>query len=162
VFEVPTGVVADTVGRRMSLLLCLVTLFVTTLLYVAIRLARLGILGVLWVSVFLGLDTRSIRAPWTPGWSTPSRPPATRSRSSGCSPGEMFFGAAMLVGTIGGGLLGQIRLDIPYLVRAALVVPLFLLAWFRMPEWASPPSAAAAAGAGRAAARFSSRGCATD
>src|SRR2546422_5548981 len=35
VFEIPTGVVADTVGRRASLLLCLATLFVTTLLYVA-------------------------------------------------------------------------------------------------------------------------------
>ena len=34
VFEIPTGVVADTVGRRISLLLCLATLFVTTLLYV--------------------------------------------------------------------------------------------------------------------------------
>src|SRR5881628_34477 len=46
----------------------------------------------------------------------------------------MLFGAAMLVGTIGGGLLGQIHLYIPYLVRAAVVVPLFLLAWFHMPE----------------------------
>src|SRR2546430_7041710 len=40
-----------------------------------------------------------------------------------------------------GGLLGQIRLDIPYLVRAALVVPLFLLAWFRMPELGFTPRA---------------------
>src|SRR3989442_6144138 len=53
----------------------------------------------------------------------------------------MLFGAAMLVGTIGGGLLGQIRFDIPYLVRAALVVPLFLLAWFRMPELGFAPRA---------------------
>jgi len=53
----------------------------------------------------------------------------------------MLFGAAMLVGTTGGGLLGQIRLDIPYLVRAALVVPLFLLAWFRMPEFGFTPRA---------------------
>src|SRR5256885_11787871 len=37
VFEIPTGVVADTVGRRISLLLCLATLFVTTLLYVGDR-----------------------------------------------------------------------------------------------------------------------------
>ena len=29
VFEIPTGVIADTVGRRVSLLLCLVTLFIT-------------------------------------------------------------------------------------------------------------------------------------
>src|SRR5205823_5742082 len=46
----------------------------------------------------------------------------------------MFFGAGMLLGTIGGGLLGQIHLYIPYLVRAAVVVPLFALAWFAMPE----------------------------
>src|SRR5207248_1151413 len=40
VFEIPTGVVADTVGRRVSLLLCLVTLFTTTLLYVACAVCR--------------------------------------------------------------------------------------------------------------------------
>src|SRR5207302_1246837 len=55
--------------------------------------------------------------------------------------GQMYFGAAMLVGTIGGGLLGDIRLYVPYLVRAALVVPLFLLAWFRMPELGFTPRA---------------------
>src|SRR2546425_5606002 len=55
VFEVPTGVVADTVGRRVSLLLCLVTLFVTTLLYVAIAWRGGGFLAFMGVSVFLGL-----------------------------------------------------------------------------------------------------------
>src|SRR5205807_10017552 len=55
--------------------------------------------------------------------------------------GQMYFGAARLVGTIGGGLLGNIHLYIPYLVRAALVVPLFLLAWFRMPELGFEPRA---------------------
>jgi MFS family permease len=53
----------------------------------------------------------------------------------------MFFGGGMLVGTIGGGLLGQIRLDVPYLVRAAIVVPLFVLAWFRMTELGYTPRA---------------------
>jgi len=38
-------------------------------------------------------------------------------------------------------LLGQIRLDIPYLVRAAIVVPLFALAWFKMPELGYTPRA---------------------
>jgi MFS family permease len=54
---------------------------------------------------------------------------------------QMFFGAGMLVGTIGGGLLGQIRLDIPYLVRAAIVIPLFVLAWRGMPELGFTPRA---------------------
>src|SRR5207249_4719377 len=50
-FEIPTGVVADTLGRRVSLLLCLVTLFATTLLYVAIAREGWGFWPVMWVSV---------------------------------------------------------------------------------------------------------------
>src|SRR2546425_5162276 len=53
----------------------------------------------------------------------------------------MAFWVGMLLGTIGGGLLGQIHLYIPYLVRAAIVVPLFALAWFRMPELGYTPRA---------------------
>src|SRR6266699_1329072 len=55
VFEIPTGVVADTVGRRVSLLLCLVTLFATTLLYVACAWRGWGFAAFLWISVLLGL-----------------------------------------------------------------------------------------------------------
>jgi MFS family permease len=36
VFEVPTGVVADTLGRKVSLLFCLFTLLFATLAYVAL------------------------------------------------------------------------------------------------------------------------------
>jgi MFS family permease len=135
VFEIPTGVIADTVGRRASLLLCLVTLFVSTLLYVAIAWRGWGFWAFVWVSVFLGLgytfytgavDAWLVDALKATGYTEPLERVFSR--------GQMFFGGAMLVGTIGGGLLGQIRLDLPYVVRAALVVPLFLLAWFRMPE----------------------------
>src|SRR5882672_5391604 len=48
VFEVPTGVVADTLGRRVSLLLCLGTLFVTTLLYVTIAWRGWGFSAFVW------------------------------------------------------------------------------------------------------------------
>jgi MFS family permease len=142
VFEIPTGVVADTVGRRVSLLLCLATLFVTTLLYVAIAWRGWGFWAFAWVSVFLGLgytfysgavDAWLVDALKATGYTQPLEPVFAR--------GQMFFGAGMLVGTIGGGLLGQIRLDIPYLVRAAIVVPLFLIAWFRMPEPGFTPRA---------------------
>ena len=142
VFEIPTGVVADTVGRRISLLLCLATLFVTTLLYVAIAWRGWGFWAFAWVSVFLGLgytfysgavDAWLVDALKATGYTQPLERVFAR--------GQMFFGAGMLVGTIGGGLLGQIRLDIPYLVRAAIVVPLFLIAWFRMPEPGFTPRA---------------------
>ena len=55
--------------------------------------------------------------------------------------GQMVFGAAMLVGTLGGGLLGQISLSIPYLVRAATFLPLFLLAYVGMSEIGFTPRA---------------------
>jgi MFS family permease len=142
VFEIPTGVVADTVGRRVSLLLCLITLFTTTLLYVACAWRGWGFGGFLWISVLLGLgytfytgavDAWLVDALKATGHAGPLEPVFAR--------GQMYFGAAMLVGTIGGGLLGNIRLYVPYLVRAALVVPLFLLAWFRMPELGFTPRA---------------------
>jgi len=142
VFEIPTGVVADTVGRRVSLLLCLVTLFVTTLLYVAIAWRGWGFWAFMWVSVFLGLgytfytgavDAWLVDALKATGYAEPLEPVFAR--------GQMAFGVGMLVGTISGGFLGQIHLSIPYLVRAAIVVPLFVLAWFRMQELGYTPRA---------------------
>ena len=142
VFEIPTGVVADTLGRRVSLLLCLVTLFTTTLLYVATAWRGWGFWAFIWISVFLGLgftfytgavDAWLVDALKATGYTQPLEPVFAR--------GQMFFGAGMLVGTIGGGLLGQIHLYIPYVVRAAIVVPLFALAWHAMPELGYTPRA---------------------
>jgi len=142
IFEIPTGVVADTLGRRVSLLLCLVTLFTTTLLYVASAWRGWGFWAFVWVSVFLGLgftfytgavDAWLVDALKATGYTEPLEPVFAK--------GQMFFGAGMLVGTIGGGLLGQIHLYIPYVVRAAIVVPLFALAWYAMPELGYTPRA---------------------
>src|SRR5256885_4007148 len=62
-FEIPTGVVADTLGRRVSLLLCLATLFVATLLYVAIAPLGLGVLPVAWGSGGTEEHTAGIQSP---------------------------------------------------------------------------------------------------
>jgi hypothetical protein len=48
--------------------------------------------------------------------------------------GQQVTGVAMLVGTVGGGLLGQVDLAIPYVVRICLLAALFLLAFGRMHE----------------------------
>src|SRR2546422_5584596 len=99
VFEVPTGVVADTVGRRVSLLLCLGTLFVTTLLYVAIAWRGWGFWAFMWVSVFLGLgytfytgavDAWLVDALQATGYTEPLEPVFAR--------GQMAFGGGMLLG----------------------------------------------------------------
>src|SRR6059036_1204159 len=142
VFEIPTGVVADTVGRRISLLLCLATLFVTTLLYVGIAWRGGGFWPFAAVSVFLGLgytfytgavDAWLVDALTATGYAKPLEPVFAK--------GQMFFGAGMLVGTIGGGLLGQVHLYIPYVVRAAIVIPLFIVAWRSMTELGYTPRA---------------------
>jgi MFS family permease len=142
VFEIPTGVVADTLGRRVSLLLCIGTLLVSTLLYVTIAWQGWGFWPFVFTSVFLGLgytfytgavDAWLVDALKATGYTEPLEPVFAK--------GQMVFGAAMLVGTMGGGLLGQISLSIPYLVRAATFLPLFVLAYVGMSEIGFTPRA---------------------
>src|SRR5574341_1166566 len=142
VFEIPPGVVANTLGRRVSLLLCVATLLVSTLLYVSIAWRGWGFWPFMITSVFLGLgytfytgavDAWLVDALKATGYEEPLEPVFAR--------GQMVFGGAMLVGTLGGGLLGQINLSIPYLVRAATFLPLFALAWVWMTELGYTPRA---------------------
>src|SRR4249920_325227 len=55
VFEVPTGVVADTRGRRFSFLLGAATLLVSTLLYLVMWLVHAPFVGWAISSILLGL-----------------------------------------------------------------------------------------------------------
>src|SRR5437660_10903649 len=55
IFEVPTGVVADTNGRRFSFLLGAGTLLLSTLLYLVMWEARAPLLGWAIASILLGL-----------------------------------------------------------------------------------------------------------
>lgn len=135
VFEIPTGVVADTLGRRISLILCIVTLLVSTLLYVATAVWHWGFWSFMGTSVLLGLgytfytgavDAWLVDALKATGYSGGLEPIFAR--------GQMVFGAAMLLGTLSGGFLGQIDLAIPYLVRSATFLPLLAVAWIAMPE----------------------------
>ena len=59
--------------------------------------------------------------------------------------GQQITGAAMLVGTVGGGLLGQIDLSIPYLVRAALLAAVFVVAYLVMHDIGFAPRRVTAA-----------------
>ena len=55
VFEIPTGVVADTLGRRVSFLLSVSVLGVTTLMYVGLAQVEAGVVAFSLVSVLMGL-----------------------------------------------------------------------------------------------------------
>ena len=48
------------------------------------------------------------------------------------SRGAMVSGAAMLIGTVGGGLLGQLDLSLPFVARSGLLALAFVLALFGM------------------------------
>lgn len=127
-FEVPTGVVADTIGRRASVLLALVTLMISTLLYVATPRYGLGIWGFIGASIILGLgftfQTGSVDA-WmvdaldATGWDKP--------KDRVFAWGQMASGGGMLTGSLLGGLLGQINLSLPYLARAGLLAVAFVI-----------------------------------
>ena len=142
VFEIPTGVVADTLGRRVSLMLCVATLLVATLLYVATAWFHWGFWPFMGTSVLLGLgytfytgavDAWLVDALKATGFTEPMEGVFAK--------GQMIFGAAMLAGTLSGGLLGQIDLAVPYVVRAATFLPLLLLAWLGMTEIGYTPRA---------------------
>jgi MFS family permease len=135
VFEVPTGVVADTLGRRVSLLFCLITLLGATLAYVALPAAGLGFWSFVIVSIALGLgftfwsgaaEAWLVDALKHAGYDQPIEGVFAKS--------QIAFGVAMLIGTTAGGLLGQIDLRVPYVVRAALLVPLIVIAWTQIQE----------------------------
>jgi MFS family permease len=70
IFEIPTGVVADTSGRRRSFLLSAVTLLVGTLGYVAIAAVAVGCCCSWSRRSCSGWASASTQGRWRRGWST--------------------------------------------------------------------------------------------
>jgi len=130
VFEVPTGVVADTLGRRVSFLLSIAVLAVTTLLYVGLAEVGAGVLAFAAVSVGMGLGftfySGAMEA-WLVDALIATGYPGVLDRV--LARGQQVTGAAMLVGTVSGGLLGQIDLSLPYIARSGLLVVVFAIAY---------------------------------
>jgi MFS family permease len=133
-FEVPTGVVADTVGRRASYLLGAATLFGSTLLY--LLLWQTGAPFAAWavVSVLLGLGFTFFSGA-TEAWLVDGLKASgyAGSLESAFAKGQIANGFAMMVGAIAGGVLAQwTNLGVPYLVRAVLLGLTFVVAWRSM------------------------------
>ncbi|MEU4605745.1 MFS transporter [Kribbella sp. NPDC023972] len=133
-FEVPTGVVADTVGRRTSYLLGTVTLTGSTLLY--LLLWQTGAPFAAWAvaSVLLGLGFTFFSGA-TEAWLVDGLQATgyTGSLDAAFAKGQIANGIAMLGGSIGGGLLAHVtNLGVPYVVRAALLAVTFVVAWLAM------------------------------
>jgi MFS family permease len=133
-FEVPTGVVADTVGRRASYLLGTVTLIVSTLLYLLLWQVKAGFAPWAVASALLGLGFTFFSGA-TEAWLVDGLAASgyEGSLESAFAKGQVAGGIAMVGGTIGGGVLAQLtNLGTPYLVRASLLVLTFVVAWRAM------------------------------
>jgi MFS family permease len=139
-FEVPTGVVADTLGRRVSFLLSVTVLSATTLLYVGLAQVGAGLVPFAIVSVGMGLGYTFYSGAME-AWLVDALHATSYHGllDRVFARGQQITGAAMLVGTVGGGLLGQINLSLPYLVRAVLLLAVFLVAYVVMHDLGFEP-----------------------
>jgi len=128
VFEVPTGVVADTIGRKASYLLAIGTILVATVLYVVTPVLGWGFWGFVGASVLIGLGF-TFQTGAVDAWLVDALDHVgyTQTKERVFAWGSMTFGAAMLVGSLLGGLLGQINLSVPFIVRAGLLVAAFVV-----------------------------------
>jgi MFS family permease len=134
-FEVPTGVVADTRGRRVSFLLSEATLAVGTLAYVGVAAIHGGLLLFCLAGVILGLGY-TFYSGAVEAWLVDAlRATGYQRELDGVfAKASIVSSIAMIVGTVGGGLLGQLDLSIPYLARAVLLIAAFAVGWVTMHE----------------------------
>jgi MFS family permease len=146
IFEIPTGVIADTLGRRVSFLLSVSVLGGTTLMYVGLAQVEAGVVAFAAVSVGMGLGftfySGAMEA-WLVDALAVTGYRGVLDRVF--ARGQQITGTAMLVGTIGGGLLGQVDLALPYLVRSALLAAVFVVAFVVMHDLGFTPRKVTAA-----------------
>ncbi len=142
IFEVPTGVVADTVGRRTSYLLGTVTLTVSTAIYVLLWQIEAPFWGWAASSVFLGLGftffSGAVEA-WLVDALTATG--FTGDLESVFGKGQIVSGIAMLTGSVAGGLIAQATsLGVPFVVRAGVLAVMFVVAFRLMHDVGFTPA----------------------
>jgi MFS family permease len=144
-FEVPTGVVADGWGRRASFLLGTVTLAVSTYLYYLLWQFSAPFWSWAVVSVLLGLGFTFFSGA-VEAWLVDAL------RFSGyeggleavLGRGLMVQGAAMLLGSVAGGVLAQATdLGVPFLFRVGVLLAMFMVAFWLMHDVGFTPERSA-------------------
>jgi len=128
VFEIPTGVIADTIGRKASYLIAISTILLSTVLYVVTPIMGWGFAGFAVASILVGLGF-TFQTGAVDAWLVDALDHVgyTQTKEKVFAWGSMTFGAAMLVGSLLGGLLGQINLSVPFVARAVLLVAAFVV-----------------------------------
>ncbi len=146
-FEIPTGVFADTRGRQFSYLLGAATLLVSTLLYLVMWQIHAPLWGWAIASILLGLGFTFFSGA-TEAWLVDAL------HATGFQGhlehvfgrAQTVTGAAMLGGTVAGGLVAQVtNLGVPYIIRAAMFGVTLLVAWRFMRDIGFSPDREASA-----------------
>ena len=141
-FEVPTGVVADTRGRRFSFLLGAGTLLLSTLLYLVMWQVHAPLVGWAVASILLGLGFTFFSGA-TEAWLVDA---LAFTKFNGnletvFGRAQTVGGIAMLVGSVAGGVIAQVsNLGVPYLVRAGMLGVTLVIAWWFMHDLGFSPA----------------------
>lgn len=143
VFEVPTGVVADTRGRRFSFLLGTGTLLASTLLYLWMWDVHAPMWGWAISSLLIGLGFTFFSGA-TEAWLVDALVATGYEGSLDTVFGraQVVAGAAMLTGSALGGVIAQLSdLGMPYLVRAGVLGLTMVVGWWFMRDLGFTPQA---------------------
>jgi MFS family permease len=143
IFEIPTGVVADLRGRRMSYLLGVITLILSTLLYLFMWYRSAPFWGWALSSMLLGLGFTFFSGAME-AWLVDALAHSgfKEQLESVLAKGEIVEGVAMLTGSVAGGIIAQAtNLGVPYVIRAALLVLNFVFAFLLMRDLGFKPVA---------------------
>ena len=131
IFEIPTGIVADTIGRRMSYLLGTLTLSAASLVYVLLWQVGAPFWG--WAAVSLGLGlgftffSGAVEA-WLVDALTATG--YTGDLETVFGRGQIVTGIGMLTGSIAGGFLAQqVSLGFPFVLRGGILIVMFAVAF---------------------------------
>jgi MFS family permease len=147
-FEVPTGIVADTVGRRASYLLGTLTLSASTLLYVLLWRLEAPFWQWAVVSVLIGLGFTFFSGA-VEAWLVDALKATgfAGDLDAVFARGQIATGAAMLVGSVAGGFIAEhAGLGVPFVVRGAVLIVMFLVAFRLMHDVGFTPERTASFG----------------
>ncbi|WP_345761225.1 MFS transporter [Diaminobutyricibacter sp. McL0608] len=141
IFEIPTGVVADTVGRKVSYVLGTVTLSVTTALYWLLWVWHAPFVWWAIVSILLGLGftffSGAVDA-WLVDALTFTK--YTGSLETVFGRGLVVTGISMFAGSVLGGIIAQAtNLGVPFLIRAGILLVMLVFAAFVMKDLGFKP-----------------------
>lgn len=142
IFEIPTGVVADRWGRRVSFLCGTLTLAATTGLYVLLWQQHSAFIWWAIISALLGLGFTFFSGA-TDAWLVDALA-ATRfdGQLEGVfAHGQVVMGVMTLSGSVAGGFLAQLtNLGVPYVARAAILLGMFVVALIMMHDLGFSPA----------------------